>query len=361
MNPMSKESIDQPTDIRSGESLDAEKVQSYLTANVSSEAQLIGIRQFPSGFSNLTYLISTTKNEYVLRKPPIGANIKSAHDMGREFRVLSLLKPHFSFVPEPIAYEETGEVLGTPFYLMERVQGIILRNKAPKGIDLDETLMRNISVNTIRQLADLHQIDLQKSGLVDFGKPEGYVERQVTGWHKRYLQAKTDEVEGMESAFEWLTDHLPAEEGAAFIHNDFKYDNIVLDPEDPTKIKAILDWEMATVGDPLMDLGTTLAYWAEAKDHDALKPFNLTWLPGNLTREEVVETYFEQRGIPARDVVFYYVFGALKVGVICQQIYARYAKGITKDPRFKQLIWVTRACAANAQKAIDLNRISNLY
>ncbi|MEL7147466.1 MAG: phosphotransferase family protein [Bacteroidota bacterium] len=358
---MSKDSIDQPTDVRSGESLDEQKVQEYLINVVHPGDELISIAQFPSGFSNLTYLLKTKQNEYVLRKPPIGANIKSAHDMGREYRVLSLLKPHFSFVPEPIAYEESGEVLGTPFYLMERVQGIILRNKAPKGIDLDEQLMRTISENTIKQLAELHQIDLQKSGLVDFGKPEGYVERQVSGWQKRYFKAKTDEVEGMESAFEWLVANLPTDDSAAFIHNDFKYDNIVLDPADPRKIKAILDWEMATVGDPLMDLGTTLAYWAEAKDSDALKPFNLTWTPGNLTREEVVETYFQQRGTSTKDVVFYYVFGALKVGVICQQIYARYAQGITRDPRFKQLIWVTRACAANAQKAINFNRISNLY
>lgn len=358
---MSQASIDQPTDIRSGENLDHDKVQEYLKAHVNQDDKLVSIQQFPSGFSNLTYLLKTEQNEYVLRKPPIGANIKSAHDMGREFKVLSLLKPHFSFVPEPVAYEETGDVLGTPFYLMERVQGIILRNKAPKGVDLNENLMRSISENTVKQLADLHQIDLKQSGLADFGKPTGYVERQVTGWQKRYFKAKTDEVEGMESSFEWLVANLPTEDDAAFIHNDFKYDNIVLDPNDLTNIKAILDWEMATVGDPLMDLGTSLAYWAEAKDHDALKPFNLTWIPGNLTREEVVQTYFTQRGLPERDVVFYYAFGALKVGVICQQIYARYVQGVTKDPRFKQLIWVTRACAANAQKAINLNRISNLY
>ena len=358
---MSQESIDQPTDVRSGESLDEQTVQEYLSAHVDPADPLVSIRQFPSGFSNLTYLISTEKKEYVLRKPPIGANIKSAHDMGREFKVLSLLKPHFSFVPDPIAYEETGAILGTPFYLMERVEGIILRNKPPKGINLDEALMRTISENTVKQLADLHEIDLQKSGLADFGKPAGYVERQVSGWQKRYLKAKTDEVAGMESSFEWLMANLPSGDEAAFIHNDFKYDNIVLDANDPSKIKAILDWEMATVGDPLMDLGTTLAYWGEASDSEALKPFNLTWLPGNLTREEVVETYFAHRNIPAKDVVFYYAFGALKVGVICQQIYARYVQGVTKDPRFKQLIWVTRACAANAMNAIKMNRISHLH
>ena len=357
---MESQALDQPTHIRDGENLDSEVIQKYLDDNLSKRENLQSIRQFPSGFSNLTYLLSTDQSEYVLRKPPIGANIKSAHDMGREFKVLTLLKPHFSFVPTPIAYEESGDVLGAPFYLMERVNGIILRNKAPKGLDLSADLMNAISKNAVKQLADLHKIDLQSSGLADFGKPEGYVERQVTGWAKRYQKAKTDEIKEIEDSFDWLLANLPDQNPAAFIHNDFKYDNIVLDPDNPENIIAILDWEMATVGDPLMDLGTTLAYWAEAKDSDALKPFNLTWLPGNLTREEVVQTYFEQTGQPEKNMVFYYVFGALKVGVICQQIYARYAKGITKDPRFKQLLFVTKACAGNAKKAIEFNRISNL-
>lgn len=281
--------------------------------------------------------------------------------MGREFNVLSLLKPHFSFVPTPIAFEESGEVLGAPFYLMERVKGIILRNKAPKGLELTESLMGEISTNAVKQLADLHQINLKESGLSNFGKPEGYVERQVSGWTKRYMHAKTDEIHGMESSFDWLIKNMPDSSETAFIHNDFKYDNIVLNTSNPSDIIAILDWEMATVGDPLMDLGTTLAYWAEAKDSDALKAFNLTWLPGNLSREEVASAYFRNRGVTEQNMVFYYVFGALKVGVICQQIYARYAQGITKDPRFKQLIYVTRACAHNASKAIELNRISGLY
>lgn len=357
---MASQALDQPTDIREGENLDKEAIQNYLNSSLPNRETLQSIRQFPSGFSNLTYLITTDQSEYVLRKPPIGANIKSAHDMGREFKVLSLLKPHFSFVPTPVAYEETGDLLGAPFYLMERVNGIILRNKAPKGLDLKADLMSAISKNAVKQLADLHKIDLKSSGLADFGKPEGYVERQVTGWSKRYQKAKTDEIKEIEDSFNWLMNNLPDENLPAFIHNDFKYDNIVLDPNNPESIMAILDWEMATVGDPLMDLGTTLAYWAEAKDSDALKPFNLTWLPGNLTREEVVKEYFTQTGQPEQSMVFYYVFGALKVGVICQQIYARYAKGITKDPRFK-LLFVTKACAYNASKAIELNRISNLH
>lgn len=358
---MNQNAIDQPAEIREGEEIDEKIIGEFLRDHLGNSEKLTEIRQFPSGFSNLTYLLVTDRSEYVLRKPPIGANIKYAHDMSREYKVLKLLKPHFSFVPEPLAIEETGEVIGSPFFIMERVKGVILRNKPPKSIDLTTDLMRRISENVVKQLADLHLTDLQRSGLIGFGKPEGYVERQVTGWAERYNQAKTDEIKSMEESFDWLKSHMPVVRRSAFIHNDFKYDNIVLDPSDPSKIKAILDWEMATVGDPLMDLGTTLAYWAEAGDSDALKPFNLTWLPGNLTREEVVSTYFATKGENEQNMVFYYVFGALKVGTICQQIYARYVKGLTKDPRFAQLLFVTKACAKNAAMAIKFNRISNLY
>jgi len=358
---MSEHAIDKATGIRNGEDFPVDAVLDFLKGITGKEEKIVAVKQFPSGFSNLTYLIETEAQEYVLRRPPIGANIKSAHDMGREFNVLSLLRPIYPYVPSPIAYEETGEVLGAPFYLMERVKGIILRNQAPTGINLNPELMNTISLASVNHLAGLHQLDLKSSGLAEFGKPDGYVERQISGWSKRYQKAKTDDIPDMEYAFDWLKVNMPEEIVPSFLHNDFKYDNLVLDQKDPGKVKAVLDWEMATVGDPLMDLGTTLAYWAEPKDNDALKPFNLTWLPGNLNREEVVQNYFDARDIPSQNMVFYYVYGAAKVGVICQQIYARYKMGITKDPRFKMLIYVTKACANNAKMAIQLNRISNLY
>lgn len=350
--------IDQAQKVREGESLDTKKLSAYLNEHLDSFSGELEIRQFPSGYSNLTYLLKTGEKEYVLRRPPFGANIKSAHDMGREYKVLSALKPVYRQVPQPVLYCEDESVIGAPFYLMERVEGIILRNKPPQGMELSPELMRSISEAAVDKLANLHSLDLQSSGLINMGKPEGYVHRQVEGWIRRYYNAETDKINGMDQTARWMQENQPAESSVAFIHNDYKYDNLVLDPENPSRIIAVLDWEMATVGDPLMDLGTTLGYWAEANDSPALKPFNLTWMPGNLTRQEVVERYAQHRGVEVPDMLFYYVFGAFKIGVIVQQIYARYKKGYTQDPRFAGLIHVVQACAANAEKAMQSGKIS---
>jgi aminoglycoside phosphotransferase (APT) family kinase protein len=350
--------IDQAQKVREGESLDVEKLKSYLEEQTDDFGGDVAIRQFPSGYSNLTYLLKIGEKEYVLRRPPFGANIKSAHDMGREYKVLSALKPIYGQVPQPVLYCQDESVIGAPFYLMERVEGIILRNKPPQGMELTPNLMRSISEAAVDNLADLHNLDLQSSGLISMGKPEGYVQRQVEGWTKRYYNAETDKIDGMDKTARWMQENQPAESTVAFIHNDYKYDNLVLDPKNPSNIIAVLDWEMATVGDPLMDLGTSLGYWAEANDSPALKPFNLTWTPGNLTRQEVVERYARRRGMEVPDMLFYYVFGAFKIGVIVQQIYARYKKGYTQDPRFAGLIHVVQACAANAEKAMQSGKIS---
>jgi aminoglycoside phosphotransferase (APT) family kinase protein len=350
--------IDQAQKVREGESLDVEKLKSYLEEQTDDFGGDVAIRQFPSGYSNLTYLLKIGEKEYVLRRPPFGANIKSAHDMGREYKVLSALKPIYGQVPQPVLYCQDESVIGAPFYLMERVEGIILRNKPPQGMELTPNLMRSISEAAVDNLADLHSLDLQSSGLISMGKPEGYVQRQVEGWTKRYYNAETDKIDGMDKTARWMQENQPTESAVAFIHNDYKYDNLVLDPKNPSNIIAVLDWEMATVGDPLMDLGTSLGYWAEANDSPALKPFNLTWTPGNLTRQEVVERYARRRGMEVPDMLFYYVFGAFKIGVIVQQIYARYKKGYTQDPRFAGLIHVVQACAANAEKAMQSGKIS---
>ena len=350
--------IDQARKVREGEELDVEKLKAYLKKHVDDFPENIEISQFPSGYSNLTYLLKSGDKEYVLRRPPFGANIKSAHDMGREYRVLSALKPIYEQVPQPVHYCEDESVIGAPFYLMERVQGIILRNKPPQGMDITPKLMRSISEAAVDNLADLHSLNLKSSDLISMGKPEGYVQRQVEGWIKRYYNAETDKIEGMDKTARWMQDNQPTESSVAFIHNDYKYDNLVLHPQDPRRIIAVLDWEMATVGDPLMDLGTSLGYWAEANDSPALKPFNLTWMPSNLSRQEVVERYAQRRGTEVPDMLFYYVFGAFKIGVIVQQIYARYKKGYTQDPRFAGLIHVVQACAANAKKAVQMGDIS---
>ncbi len=352
--------IDSPVAVRQGEELNLEALQQYLHEQLGGFTQPLQARQFPGGYSNLTYLISSGDQEYVLRRPPFGAKIATAHDMGREFKVLSLLKPVFGKVPEPIIHCEDETVIGAPFYVMERVQGVILRGKAPEGLNLDTQAIRGVSEATIDLLAQLHQLDMEKHGLASFGKPEGYVQRQVEGWIKRYKSAQTDDIPAMETAAEWMLANQPAEVAPAFIHNDYKYDNLVLNPTNLTDIKAVLDWEMATVGDPLMDLGTSLGYWAEPDDHPMLRGFSLTSLPGNYTRQQVVERYQQQTGQTIDNVPFYFAFGSYKIAVICQQIYKRFAQGHTKDPRFGALIHLVKATALNAERAIQLNRISNL-
>ncbi len=352
--------IDSAIEVRKGEELDKVRLNAFLNDKNIPIQDEISVKQFPGGFSNLTYLITSGEKEFVLRKPPFGANIKSAHDMGREFRVLSSLEPVYAKIPTPIIYCEDDTVLGASFYLMERVKGIILRNRVPKGLDLTPDDFKRLSNQTIENLVELHSLELEKSNLISLGKPEGYVRRQVEGWIKRYFKAETDEISSMNTAAEWMQSNMPVKETSAFIHNDYKYDNLVLDA-DSLAIKAVLDWEMSTVGDPLMDLGTALAYWVEAKDHPALQSYNLTWVEGNLTRQEVVEKYTSLRNISVDDVLFYYVFGCFKLGVIAQQIYARYKQGYTKDERFALLIHLVKACGKNAENAIKYNRINNFY
>jgi len=350
--------IDNARAVRPGEEITSPEFNSFINETLAAYPGEIEVLQFPRGYSNLTYLIKKGNNEFVLRKPPIGANIKSAHDMDREYKVLSLLKPIYDKIPEPIYFYENDDLLGSPFYLMERVKGLILRNKVPSGLNLTTVSFRKLSEDTIDNLADLHQFEIHKTDLISLGKPEGYVLRQVEGWIKRYFNAETDLIKAMNETAEWMQDKIPPETNPTFIHNDYKYDNLVLDPE-TLEIRALLDWEMATVGDPLMDLGTTLGYWAEVGDHPALKSFGLTGELGNLNRQELAERYAKECNRDLGHLVFYYVFGCFKIAVIAQQIYARFKKGLTKDPRFGSLIYVTKACAENASNAIKNNRINN--
>ncbi len=355
---MNKDVLDHPTSVREGEHLDKIALQEYLWDFLGADAKIINIKQFPSGFSNLTYLVELKGKQLVLRKPPIGADIKSAHDMAREYRVLQALAPAYAKIPKVILQCESPDILGAPFYLMERITGVVLRKELPQPLAKDPTLLRQISRASIKNLAELHQLKLD-GALSTLGKPLGYASRQIDGWIKRYRACQNTTLAGMELAVDWMSDHQP-EDLHAFIHNDYKYDNLMLHPE-TWDIIAVLDWEMATLGHPYMDLGTTLGYWAETNDHPALRPFSLTWLPGNLDRQEVVDNYFDSIGQPPTNMLPYYVFGCFKIGVIVQQIYARYLQGITKDQRFAQLGHVVNACAKNIQNALKYQRINHFY
>ena len=329
---------------REGEELDMAKLESYLHEHLAeSRGKSLVIEQFPSGFSNLTYLIRCGDLEMVLRRPPFGNRVKSAHDMGREHRVLSALESVFPPAPKPYLYCDDEDVLGAPFYVMERRKGVILRRKLPKGLDLRPVIAERLSQNFIECLADLHTLDYRAAGLEDLGKPKGYVERQTQGWVKRYTKAQTDNWPEFDQIGAWLLDNIPTSSGAALIHNDYKYDNVLLDPNDLTRLVGVLDWEMCTLGDPLMDLGTTLAYWVQADDPPELigAAFGPTAVPGSWTRAQLAEHYAAKTaaktGIDTSNLLFYMCFGYYKLGVIVQQIYYRYFKGHTQDPRFAQL------------------------
>jgi len=349
--------------VREGEELPNERLLAYLTAHLPDVEGPLVIEQFPAGFSNLTYLLRAGNRELVLRRPPVGAKIKTAHDMSREYRILSHLHPVYKKVPRPLLFCEDEEILGAPFYVMERVTGIILRAQPPRGIELSSELMRGLSEAFVENLAEIHEVDYEAAGLGDLGSPQGYVKRQVEGWTRRYFNARTDDVPSIEKLAEWLVQHLPADsEKASLIHNDYKYDNLVLSPQDPTRVVAVLDWEMATIGDPLMDFGTSLGYWVETTDPEEWQRygFGLTSLPGSFTRRELLDHYERRTSRNIDDPVFYFAYGLLKIAVIVQQIYFRYQKGLTRDPRFAQLGELVKACGSLGQRAIERRRIDEL-
>lgn len=355
--------IDTSRTVRAGEELPQQPLIAYLKEHLRDLNGPLTIEQFPAGFSNLTYLLRIGDRELVLRRPPVGAKIKTAHDMGREYRILAHLHPVYAKVPRPLLFCEDETVLGAPFYVMERVKGVILRAQPPRGLDLSPETMRRLSEVFVENLVEIHAIDYKAAGLGDLGSPRGYVGRQIAGWTKRYYNARTDDVSEIEQLATWLHEHLPPDaENGSLIHNDYKYDNLVLSPDDLTQVVAVLDWEMATAGDPLMDLGTTLGYWVEPTDPPEWQQYGfvLTKLPGNFTRSELLDYYSQRSGRDVRDPVFYYTYGLLKIAVIVQQIYARYQKGLTRDPRFAQLGALVKASGRLAQRAIEYKRIDRL-
>ena len=344
--------------MRAGEEIDIERLAAYLRSKFDGSVDDVEVTQFPSGSSNLTYLVRVGDAEYVLRRPPFGNTVKSAHDMSREFNVLSKLSAVYAPAPKPLLFCEDEAVIGSEFYLMERRNGLVIRGPSPKELEDSPALQHAVCESFIKNLADLHALDHNAAGLGDLGKPVGYARRQVEGWTKRYFAAKTDEWAELESAISWLNDNIPADTVATLVHNDYKFDNLMLDPADLTQITAVLDWEMVTIGDPLMDLGTTLGYWMSREVGDALlnMPFNPRVLMENITRQDLVDIYAAASGRDVSNILFYYVFGTFKIAVIAQQIYARWAKGLTKDPRFASLDVIVGLLGRNAARAIETGR-----
>ena len=348
---------DKAVQIREGEDLDIPKIEEYLKDNIEGLDGKLVIEQFPSGYSNLTYLIKVGQMELVLRRPPFGRKAKSAHDMGREYKILTALNPVFPYCPRPLLYTEDETVMGCPFYVMERIRGIILRKNLPKGLAFGPEQMRKLCENLLDIQFELHSIDYKAIGLEGFGKPQGYVKRQVEGWSERYKAAWTPDAPTFEYIMQWLQEKMPPDfERPGIIHNDYKFDNVVLNPENPLEIIGVLDWEMATIGDPLMDLGSSLGYWVQADDPDDFLAARMmpTNLPGALTRKEMVERYARKAGITIDNFDFYLCFGLFRLAVIAQQIYYRYYHGQTKDERFKLLIFAIHILEKAANRTIEL-------
>ena len=347
-------------EVRKGEDLPAVKLKQFLQENhlISSIESELFVKQFTHGYSNLTYLLSIENKEYVLRKPPIGA-IKRGHDMSREFKVQSAVQKEFSKVPKMFAYTDDAAVLGSEFYIMEKVEGIILNFKEAKKRDIPANDYKTIANAWLDTFTELHQLDYDAIGLTNLGKPEGYVERQVTNWGKQYLKAATKDVPSAEKVMQWMQENQPKNYQHCLIHNDYKYDNVVFKDNSWKEITAVLDWEMATLGDPLMDLGTSLGYWTLASDHDFVKQGipSPTIFEGNPMRSEIVASYAKKSGRDIHNMVFYYVFGLFKIAVIAQQIYYRYSKGLTSDPRFANLDKAAELCCNLALKSIKTNSI----
>jgi aminoglycoside phosphotransferase (APT) family kinase protein len=355
--------IDEASEMRDEERLETARLEGFLRSALGDPGGAVSVLQFRRGHSNLTYLVRVGEREAVLRRAPFGVKVKTAHDMKREYAMLAALQGAYPRAPRPIAFCDDESLIGARFYLMERVRGVILRGDTPPpGIAFSEELLRRTSTALVDNLAALHAVDATRPPLSAIGKPQGYVARQVNGWTERYFNAKTDEVPHVEAVAAWLALNLPQASGVAVIHNDYKYDNVVLDPEDLSRVVAVLDWEMSTVGDPLTDLGTFLGYWADADDPPELRarPYGPTFLPGSLSRAEIVARYEERSGRAAPSIVFYYVFALFKIAVIVQQIYRRYVDGATHDSRFASLLAWVFVMATQAARALDKGRIDRL-
>lgn len=308
--------------VRPGEELDTTALAAYLGA------ESVTVEQFPGGHSNLTYLVRAGGREYVLRRPPLGPVAPKAHDMAREYAVLRAVHPHFPPAPEVYRLCEDPSVIGAVFFLMERRCGVVIRGETPTHWRAEAG---RISRAFVDGLVELHSIDIERHGLTALGRPEGYLERQVRGWTDRWQRAQNEPLPAMDQVLRWLGEKMPQSGPSTLVHNDYKLDNLILDPEDPARIVAVLDWEMATVGDPLSDLGLTLCYWTLTDGRERV----VTTQPGWYTPAELVAHYGARTGRDVSHIAYYEVLGIFKLAVILQQIYFRWARGQTRDERFR--------------------------
>ncbi|MGY6553270.1 MAG: phosphotransferase family protein [Wenzhouxiangella sp.] len=333
--------IDQPKALRPEDGFDLDAVDAWLKSRIEGLDGRPELAQFSRGASNLTYRLAYAERDLILRRPPPGTKAKSAHNMVREYEVQKALKPVYPWVPEMLALCTDEDVIGSEFYVMQRIEGIILRADLPPGLALNPDQVRRLSIAAIDRLIDLHQVDVAAAGLNQLGKGAGYNRRQIEGWSERFRRARTWNVLPGRYVMDWLAERVPEEIAIRVIHGDYRFDNLVLDADDPLQIIGVLDWELATLGDPLMDLGNSMAYWVQGDDDPYFRGFRRqpTHLPGMLTRAEVLEYYCDRTGWRPDNWAFYAVYGLFRLAVIAQQIYYRYHHKQTRNPQFKHF-WI---------------------
>lgn len=336
--------LDKAKSVREGEELDLPAVNDWLKLQIPALAKhsaLPGVTQYSGGASNWTYCLDYPDQSLILRRAPKGTKAKGAHDMGREYRLQSALKPVYRYVPDMLAHCESSKVTGAEFYVMEKLTGIIPRKNFPKALALTPDITRQICTNVLDCMIELHKVDYQAANLAHLGKGAGYTQRQIEGWSQRYSKAKTWNVPSGKKVMKWLQANIPGHEQICITHNDFRFDNVVLNPTNPTEVIGVLDWELATLGDPLMDLGNTLAYWVEAGDGKLAQMSRRqpTHLNGMFTRKEVINYYLQKMDIALDDFTFYEVYGLFRLAGIVQQIYYRYHHKQTNNPAFKNF-WI---------------------
>jgi aminoglycoside phosphotransferase (APT) family kinase protein len=350
------EVVDSAVEVRAGEELNQATLEPFLRDQLRLQDGEFKLTQFPGGHSNLTYLIKIGETEMVLRRPPFGSTVKSAHDMNREYTILSKLNPVYSPAPRPLLFCDDQEVIGCDFYVMERLKGMILRGTRPDGYEPSKSLVTSTCVAMAHNLGDLHRVDWSSIGLEALQKKEGsFMQRQVDGWTKRYAGSKTHDLPLIDQVLSWCNERIPEDSGAVLIHNDYKFDNVVLNSEDSSQIIGVLDWEMSTIGDPLFDLGVALGYWVNPDEPEGISTTQsfIYKEPGSISRQQFAEKYGERTGYDVSNMNYYYVFAMIKLAVVLQQIYYRYHHGLTSDERFSGLINGVKLLAERSAVFID--------
>lgn len=347
--------VDKAGQVRTGEELDLTKLNPWLKQQIDGLSGEPTVTQYSGGKSNWTYCLSYPEREIILRRGPAGTKAKGAHDMGREYRLQESLKSVYSYVPAMLVHSNDESLIGAEFYVMEKINGLIPRKNMPRGLSLTPDQSKQLCVNALDSLIELHQVDHKRAGLEHIAKGDGYTQRQIEGWSKRYRNAKTWNVPSGESVMNWLVNNLPEKERICLTHNDYRLDNLVLDTQDPTRIIGVLDWELATLGDPLMDLGNSLAYWVEDGDDFFAKSTRMqpTSLDGMLTRQEIIDYYLQKTGTQVDSFTFYEVYGLFRLAAIVQQLYYRYHHKQTRNPGFKKLWMFVHYLMHRCRKAIN--------